>query len=150
MQTPRESDNINVFQEKYEEKEGQIFVFKIVLRTLAYALERVKFPTIPFCLAELWRHSRASLLVKFQRWQNRAHLFELAPAKRYNIFLFMSGRDLSYNKMLDGNVWSIVNVNFENDDHANEAKKKKENSRVQWLLPGRCTFNRTRSKQTNE
>ena len=41
-------------------------------------------------------------------------------------------------------------MNFENDDHANEAKKKKENSRVQWLLPGRCTFNRSRSNQTKE
>jgi len=61
--TPRESDNMGVFWEKQEENERQISVLKIVLGTLAYALEKaLNLP--PFrclSLSELWRHSRASL-----------------------------------------------------------------------------------------
>ena len=38
--TPRESDNIGVFLEKREENEREIFVLKIVLGALAYALEK--------------------------------------------------------------------------------------------------------------
>jgi len=40
IRTPRDSDNIAVFWEKEEENERQIFVLRITLRTLAYALEK--------------------------------------------------------------------------------------------------------------
>ena len=64
--TRQQSDNIIVFWEKYEEKERQNFVSKIVLRTLAYALEKTSNPPlfrfVCLSLSELWRHSRASLL----------------------------------------------------------------------------------------
>jgi len=47
------------------ENERKIFVLKIVLGTLAYALEKASnFPSFRFVclsLSELWRHSRASL-----------------------------------------------------------------------------------------
>lgn len=42
---------------------GKLFVLNNVLVTLAYALEEsFKSSTIPFCLSELYRHSRASQL----------------------------------------------------------------------------------------
>ena len=59
--TSRESDNISVFWEKLEENEHQIFVLKIVLGTLAYALEKRQIFHHSICLSELWRHSRFAI-----------------------------------------------------------------------------------------
>ena len=65
--TSRESDDIIVFWEKWEKNERQFFILKIVLGTLAYALEKVSnlppFRFVCLSLSKLWRHSRASLLV---------------------------------------------------------------------------------------
>jgi len=55
--TPRESDNISVFWEKQEENERQIFVLKIALGTLPYALEKASnrppFRLVCLSLSEL-------------------------------------------------------------------------------------------------
>jgi len=51
--TPRNSDNISVFREKQEENERQIFVLKVVVETLVYALEKaLNLPPFRFvCLS---------------------------------------------------------------------------------------------------
>jgi len=48
--TPRESDKMSVFRENKKQNEGQIFVSKIVLGTIAYALKSVtdaRFALVP-------------------------------------------------------------------------------------------------------